>query len=164
MPKCTNCGAEAEANAAFCDKCGAPIQPGAAVSARPPKKRGSAAVIILSVFLTIFVVGSGFLGYEYVTVNNNIEAIQTKYPPHDFTSEAQLKSWLGQEIPKLDPKMDPVQQHYQLQTWALADGYVWSVSLRPDTSTVQSQVMVAGTLYWVKVTGEYGVLQASVPG
>ena len=158
MSYCPGCGAEVGDSSAFCKACGTRIAGGQVTTSVPAKKKGNALAIVLALLLVLCLGGAGYLGYQYLGVNKNLEDVQAKYPPHYFASEAALKAWVDAKIPQLGSSMTTRQKHFQLQTWALADGYVWSVALRLDQGTVQSQVMVAGTVYYVKITGEVGVL------
>jgi len=82
---------------------------------------------------------------ELVTELNEIKRV---YPPRYFNDRYELEDWVAEAVPEVGKYIDIWRQHLELQKMALADGYIWSVSLDRDAKFI-SVVIAGDSVYWV---------------
>lgn len=148
------------------------VQPVSAASNRP------VVTIILSIAVVLALIAAGLFAFIWQETKNTLEAdiaalntgaasleaekaqlaadltaIQTKFPPQNFKSEADLLTWVVTAIPKL-VEGNSLQQHLQLQRLALADGHTWSVTIfSPGPPAIVGSTVIAGdSMYLVNIS------------
>jgi len=76
---------------------------------------------------------NGSLTAEVESLTSEIVELNSKYPPRHFNSYDELREWVDSHCPvRYDDYTIGFNQHLELQQAALADGYIWSVSIIPS--------------------------------
>jgi len=75
---------------------------------------------------------NGSLTTEVESLTSEIVELNSKYPPRHFNSYDELREWVDSHCPvRYDDYTMGFSQYLELQQAALADGYIWSVSIVP---------------------------------
>ena len=88
------------------------------------------------------------LNADYEAANRELAEIKEVYPPRYFNNDDELEDWVTEAAPEVGKYIDIWRQHLELQKMALADGYIWSVSLDRDAKFI-SVVIAGDSVYWV---------------